>query len=102
MTETALKPIAVIGLILFMLVSLIAVVVHRIKRDMGFGYRFIQVLAFVEGLPMVALLAILGILSGEATAGLIGSIVGALLRSKLKKSETYRNLPPATVVHSGH
>jgi hypothetical protein len=85
MNETAVKPIAVIGLILFMLVSLIAVVVHRVKRDMGFGYRFIQVLAFLEGLPMVALLPILGILPGEATAGLIGTIFGGAFALKAKE-----------------
>jgi len=85
MNETAVKPIAVVGLILFMLVSLIAVVVHRVKRDMGFGYRFIQVLAFLEGLPMVALLPILGILPGEATAGLIGTIVGGAFALKAKE-----------------
>jgi len=60
------KPIASIRLILLMLAGLIAVVVHRIRRDMGFGCRFIQVLAIVEGLPLIALLAISEIPPGEA------------------------------------
>lgn len=85
MNETAVKPIAAIGLVLLMLVGLIAVVVHRIRRDMGFGYRFIQVLAIVEGLSLVALLAISGILPGEATAGLIGTVIGGAFALKAKE-----------------
>jgi len=68
-----------------MLVGLVAVIMHRIKREMGFGYRFIQVLAIVEGTPSIVLLAILGILKSEAAAGLLGAILGAAFALKAKE-----------------
>jgi hypothetical protein len=79
------RGIVAIGLILLMLAGLGILVYHRIKREMGFGYRFIQTLAVVIIVPGILLLAVLGIINGETTAALIGAAMGYAFGLKAKE-----------------
>jgi hypothetical protein len=80
-----LKAITAIGMIVLMVAGVIGAVVHRVKREMGFGFRFIQVLAIVEIIPGVILLAAIGVLQSEAAAALIGVSLGYVFGLKAKE-----------------
>jgi hypothetical protein len=90
--QQTLKGIVAIGLIVIMAASVIAIVLHRTKTDKGFGYRFIQVLAVVEVVPSVLLLATLDLIKGEAAAALVGTVIGYAfgLKTKTKKESDRR------------
>lgn len=64
------------GLIVIMAGGLGILVRHRVRTQMGFGYRFIQSLAMMEVIPAILLLAVLGIIKGEAAVAVIGTVAG--------------------------
>jgi hypothetical protein len=67
-------------------ISVVAVVWHRVTRDMGMGYRALQFLAIGVVVPAVIILALEGKLAGEAVAAIIGGVV-AYLFTATKGSE---------------
>lgn len=71
---------------LAMPISFVAVVWHRINRQMGMGYRALQFLAIGVVVPAVTILGVRGVLTGEAIAALVGGIL-AYLFTATKGSE---------------
>jgi len=67
--------------------SFVVVVFHRLKSQMGMGYRSIQFLALGTVMPIVMILALEGKLAGEAVAAIIGGIVGYLFTSAAKPTK---------------
>jgi hypothetical protein len=65
-------------LILVALAGIVLAFIHRIKTRMGFGLRFIQVLAVVTLVPFVAILGLEGKISAEVGT-LLGTVAGFCL-----------------------
>ncbi len=83
--DNNLKAVVAVGLLLLMGIGLTLVVYHRIRRELGFGYRFIQVLTIVQVVPSILLLAILGVLKSDAVSALIGGVLGYAFSLKAKE-----------------
>lgn len=71
---------------LAMPISFVAVVWHRVSRQMGMGYRVLQFLAIGVVVPAITILGVRGVLAGEAIAAIVGGIV-AYLFTATKGSE---------------
>jgi hypothetical protein len=56
-------------------ICFVAVIVHRVKQELGMGYRAIQFLALGAALPIVLILGLEKIIE----AGTIGTLLGAVL-----------------------
>ena len=64
---------------ILMVVGLLGVFVHRITTRLGLGARAIQVIAVIEIIPTILILALEKVLSGETTSTLLGALIGYLL-----------------------
>jgi hypothetical protein len=56
-----------------------AVFWERVHRDKGMGQRTIQILSILMIVPLVGLLSLRDVLTGEAVATILGTIVGYVL-----------------------
>lgn len=64
---------------LIMIGSIIGIFIDRWRTKRGIGVRVIQFVAVTLVLPIVLILALEGVLSGETTATLLGTVVGYIL-----------------------
>lgn len=62
-------------------ISFLAVVWHRVRSEMGMGYRSLQFLAIGVVIPALIILSLEDKLAGEAVAALIGGVVAYLFTS---------------------
>ena len=62
-------------------IAFIGVIFHRIKSEMGMGYRSLQFLAIGVVCPVVLVLAMESRLEGQAVAAIFGGVVAYLFAS---------------------
>ncbi len=67
------------------------VVWHRVKNEMGMGYRSLQFLAIGVVMPIVLILALEGFLAGDAVAALIGGVIAYLFTANAKETKKTTN-----------
>ena len=72
---------------LTMPLSFVAVVWHRIKSEMGMGYRSLQFLAIGVVTPIVLILGLENKISGEAISALIGGVFAYLFTTASKEAK---------------
>ena len=70
--------------------GVIGVFVERLRTKRGIGVRVIQFMTVTLILPIILILALEGVLSGQTTATLIGAVVGYIL-SGIGKDEPNRS-----------
>lgn len=68
-------------------ISFIGVIWHRVKSEMGMGYRSLQFLAIGVVMPVILILALESKLAGEAVAAIVGGIVAYLFAAAAKESK---------------
>jgi hypothetical protein len=68
-------------------IAVVAVIIHRIERQLGIGVRAIQYMALAIIVPLVLILALEGILERSAVGALIGALVGYLFSNIGKYDE---------------
>ena len=66
-------------------ISFVAVIWHRVKNEMGMGYRSLQFLAIGVVMPVILILALESKLAGEAVAAIIGGVVAYLFTAAAKE-----------------
>jgi hypothetical protein len=67
-------------------ISIISVVWHRVKREMGMGIRAIQFLALGVLLPVILILGLEKVIEAGTVGTLLGAIVGYLFANIAKDS----------------
>jgi hypothetical protein len=55
---------------------LVAGLAHRIGKGLGIGWQFIRFTALATGLPIIGVLALNGVLAGEAAAAIVAGAMG--------------------------
>lgn len=68
--------------------SLLAVVFHRIKSDMGMGYRAIQFLAMGTAVPAVIILGLEKIIEPGTVGALLGAVLGYVFSTSAKATSS--------------
>lgn len=68
-------------------ITIVSVVWHRVKSEMGMGYRALQYLAIGVVLPVVLILGLEGVIDGNGISAIVGGIVGYLFTSAVKESK---------------
>ncbi|MCH8917080.1 MAG: hypothetical protein IIC52_03405 [Proteobacteria bacterium] len=68
-------------------ITLVGIIWHRIKSEMGMGYRALQFLAIGVVMPIVLILTLEGKLSDGAAAAIIGGVIAYLFTSAAKESK---------------
>lgn len=68
-------------------VCFIAVIVHRMKREMGMGYRAIQFLALGAVLPIITILALEKVIDAGVVGTLFGTVVGYVFSTSAQPKE---------------
>jgi|GEM_PF-1192449 len=69
-------------------ISFVAVIIHRLKSEMGMGYRSLQFLAIGVVLPIALILALEKVLDGGSISTLFGAVVGYLFSTATKDTAT--------------
>ena len=73
-----------------MVAGLVGIFIERLKTKRGIGVRVIQFLAVTLIIPVIMILSLEGVLEPQATATLIGTIVGYVL-SGIGKDEVTKS-----------
>ena len=83
-----------VALVLFMLIGLVLVLYERIKSGKGPWKGTVQTLAVILVFPTIILLAFEGKVKEDATATLLGALIGYVLSGMGKETTTNSPTPP--------
>ena len=68
-------------------ISFVSIIIYRMKRDSGAGYRVIQLLALGSVLPAVLILALERLIETGTIAALLGTMIGYVFSPAAKPSK---------------
>jgi len=68
-------------------ICFVAVIIHRVRQDMGMGYRAIQFLALGAALPIVLILGLEKVIEAGTIGTLLGAVLGYVFSTSARQSK---------------